>query len=237
VSEPDHLKPFVLPTQPSTVEHHGAADYYIPTDLSSLRPAIIVIHGMLSQAMQPTPRNWPLFQGYGLTSAARGAVGVVVEHGPHTTPDAFQEAASILSDAITVVRADPRVDSERIALWSFSGGGLLLPDYLRDPPPWLRCIAASYPLLGPLPGWPDSPRLNAAAAASGAGSLPILVTRVGLENPAIAATVEAFVAAAPAGLEIIDVPDGHHSFDVRDHTDQSRDAVERAFAWVLARLA
>lgn len=50
-------------------------------------------------------------------------------------------------------------------------------------------------------------------------------------------TVEAFVAAAPAGLETIDVPDGHHSFDVLDHTDQSREAVERAFAWVFAHLA
>ena len=30
----------------------------------------------------------------------------------------------------------------------------------------------------------------------------------------------------------IDVPDGHHSFDCLDHTDQSRAAVERAFGRV-----
>ena len=54
-----------------------------------------------------------------------------------------------------------------LALWFFSGGGLLLADWLRDPPPWLRCIAASYPLLGPLPGWPDDPPSVADGPPSG----------------------------------------------------------------------
>ena len=38
-------------------------------------------------------------------------------------------------------------------------------------------------------------------------------------------------------VEIIDVPDGHHSFDIVDHTEQSRAAVRRAVEWVRKRQA
>jgi hypothetical protein len=39
-----------------------------------------------------------------------------------------------------------------------------------------------------------------------------------------------------ARLKIIDVPDGRHGFDMLDHTDESREAVSRAFDTVLAAL-
>lgn len=66
-----------------------------------------------------------------------------------------------------------------------------------------------------------------------------MLTRVGRERPPLAATVEEFVTAARdrgVRLEIIDVPNGRHSFDVLDHTDESRKAVERAFDAVVAAL-
>ena len=138
------------------------------------------------------------------------------------------------------MRADPRIDAGRIALWFFSGGGLLLADWLRAPPDWLRCVAASYPLLAPLPDWNVDQRFRPAEAVGDAGTLPIVLTRVGRERPPIADTVEAFIAAARASqarLEVIDVPHGQHAFDVLDHTDESRTAVENAFDTVVAHLA
>jgi hypothetical protein len=36
-----------------------------------------------------------------------------------------------------------------------------------------------------------------------------------------------------ARLEIIDVPNGQHAFDILNHTDESRRAVERAIDMVL----
>jgi hypothetical protein len=69
---------------------------------------------------------------------------------------------------------------------------------------------------------------------------PVVLTRVGHERPQIAATLEAFVVAARASgarLEIIDVPDGRHGFDMLDHTDQSRTAVQRALDIVLGTVA
>jgi dienelactone hydrolase len=236
VTKPDFLSPFVLPTPASTVERHGSLDLYLP-DASEPRPAIVVIHGgPVPAELQPTPREWPVFQGYAATAAARGVVGVTVDHGPHRMPDPFGPAAAILADAVEAVRADDRVDADRIALWSFSGGGLLLADWLRDKPSWVRVIGASYPVFGSLPGWPDLPRFTTYEAVKEAGDVPIVLTRVGLENPAIAETVEKFVAVGPAGLQIIDVPDGHHSFDCLDHTEQSRDAVNRAFDLILGHL-
>jgi hypothetical protein len=61
-------------------------------------------------------------------------------------------------------------------------------DWLRAPPPWLRCTAASYPILAPLPGWDVDPRFRPAEVVSGAGASPIVLTRVGHEDPHVAAT-------------------------------------------------
>lgn len=236
MTEPDYLRPFVLPTQKRPHERHGTFDLYAPDD-DAPQPAIVFIHGgPIPEGMKPLPRDWPIFQGYASTAAERGFVGVTVEHGPHLMPDPFGTAERVIADAIEEVRADPRVDADRVALWFFSGGGLLTSAWLRTPPAWLRCLAATYPLLGFLPDWPEDPRFRPAEAVKTAGDLPIVLTRVGLESPEVAATVEAFVATEPAGLTIIDVPDGHHSFDCLDHTDQSRDAVRQAFALVSGQL-
>lgn len=79
-------------------------------------------------------------------------IGATLDHRLHSLAD-FPLAAQDVADAVELLRADPRVDGERIALWFYSGGGLLSADWLSAPPSWLRCLAASYPILAPLPGW------------------------------------------------------------------------------------
>jgi dienelactone hydrolase len=140
--------------------------------------------------------------------------------------------------AIDAVRADPRVDRDRLALWFFSGGGLLSATWLADPPGWLRCIAATYPVLAAIDGREMDPRFRPVQALGLSADLPIVLTRVGRERPGIAATVAEFLAAAGPStrLEIIDVPNGHHGFDMLDHTDESRRAVEHAIDTVLRHL-
>jgi acetyl esterase/lipase len=235
------LQPFVLPIAEARRRREGIIDVYTPLKRERLpRPAIVFVHGgPLPPELQPTPRDWPVFTGYGSFAASRGMVGVTVDHRLHSPAD-YSTAADDVTSAVAQARALDEVDPNRVALWFFSGGGLLSADWLAQPPPWLRCIAASYPLLAPLPGWDVDARFRPVEAVRTAGSVPIVLTRVGREAPEIAATVEAFTASAElcqVAIDVIDVPDGQHSFDILDHTDGSRAAVTEAMTRVTAALA
>jgi hypothetical protein len=90
-----------------------------------------------------------------------------------------------------------------------------------------------------VPGWDVDRRFRPVAAAGAAGGVPVLVTRAGRESPEVAATVGAFIAGVTPQnrhLEVIDVPEGQHSFDMLDHTGDSRTAVSQAMTWVTETL-
>lgn len=234
----EYLNPFVLPVEAVTPHRQGRVDFYLP-EAATPSPAIVFVHGgPIAADLRPTPRDWPVYRGYGSLAAARGVVGVTLDHRLHH-PGGYPLAATDVAEAVRAAREHPRVAADRIAMWFFSGGGLLLADWLRDPPAWLRCAAATYPLLAPLPGRGVDARFRPVDVIARAGTLPVVLTRVGRERRPVACTVEAFVAAARgcgARLDIIDVPHGRHGFDMLDHTDESRNAVERALDSVVARL-
>ncbi|WP_078901683.1 dienelactone hydrolase family protein [Actinacidiphila yeochonensis] len=254
---PAHLRPFLLDVPERPRERVGRVDLYFPDapdglgdldapvrgDLCGVGrpwPAVVLVHGgPVHPDVRPTPRDWPGFVGYGRYVAARGAVAAVLDHRLHGLGD-FARAAEDVAEAVALVRADPCVDADRVAVWCFSGGGLLSADWLAAPPPWLRCVAASYPILAPLPNWAlVEPRFRPAVAVRTAGRLPIVLTRVGLETAEIAATVEEFLTAARrcgAAVEVVDVPLGHHGFETADHTDEAREALDRAVRSVLRHL-
>ncbi|MFC1412307.1 alpha/beta hydrolase [Streptacidiphilus sp. N1-12] len=244
-------RPFLLdvpePSRPRVRD--GLVDLHLPEPAPDSAqgpwPAVLLVHGgPLPSDLVPAPRDWPFFLGYARHLAARGVVGAVVEHRLHGLAD-YPQAADDVAEAVERLRADPRVDPERIALWFFSGAGLLTADWIASPPGWLRCLALSYPILAPLPGWGAvGPRfrpaesLRAAEAADGALP-PLVLTRAGLETPQIAATVQEFVSAAEqakARVEIIDVPHGVHGFETQEPTEEAREAVVRAVRTVLAQL-
>ncbi|MEV0601026.1 alpha/beta fold hydrolase [Streptomyces sp. NPDC050315] len=244
--QPSHLRPFLLDVPERRRERIGRVDLYLPDEVrdgaagEEPRPAVVFVHGgPVPAGARPTPRDWPAFVGYGRYLAGLGAIGVTLDHRLHALTD-YPRAADDLAEAIELVRADPRVDEDRIALWHLSAGGLLTADWLAAPPPWLRCVAASYPVLAPLPSWGLSgSRFRPAEAVRGAGRLPVVLTRVGQESPEIAVTVEEFLTAAAdcgADVEVVDIPNGHHGFETRDHTEEARQAVDRAARSVLAHL-
>ena len=238
---------FLLDAPELRRERVGRVDLHLPDDLpdhladgEQPRPAVVFVHGgPVSPELRPTPRDSETFLGYARQVAALGAVGVTLDHRLHSLAD-YGRAAEDVAEAVELVRADPRVDAERVALWFFSGGGLLSADWLAAPPAWLKCLAATYPILAPLPNWGlAESRFRPAAVVGGAGRLPIVLTRVELEQPGIAATVAEFLAAAEdagAAVEVVDVPLGHHGFETIDHTEPARAAVRRALGSVLAHL-
>jgi acetyl esterase/lipase len=232
----DFLEPFVLPVTIRDAERHGNLDLYPPDEVTRRRPAVLFVHGgPLPADLRPTPREWPVFQSYASLVATRGVLGAVVDHRMHNPAD-FSPAADDVRAAVEAIRADPRVDGDRIALWFFSGGSLLSADYLREPPTWLRCVAYSYPLMAPFPDWPHDPRFLPVEAVTEAGDLPIVLTRVGHDDPGILETVQAFVDAAKTRLDIVEVPRGRHSFDIKDDDDTSRAAIQRAVDLVLSTM-
>ena len=236
---PPYLQPFVLPLAEARRDRDGSLDFYWPdgSDAENL-PAIVFVHGGPVPAdRRPTPRDWPVYVGYGSLAASRGVLGVTVDHRLHSVDD-FPLAAADVAAAVERVRKLAGVDRDRVALWFFSGGGLLAADWLASPPPWLRCLAASYPVLAPPSGELDA-RFRPVEAVQAAGALPIMLTRVGRERAEIAATVEAFLAEAElrqVQVKVIDVPEGQHAFDVLDHTASSRAAVREAMSWVVTTL-
>ncbi|MFC5148199.1 alpha/beta hydrolase [Streptomyces aureoversilis] len=243
--QPGHLRPFLLDVEERPRERVGEMDLYLPDppgaqEADRPRPAVVFVHGgPVAPDGRPTPRDWPAYVGYCRYVASLGAVGVMLDHRLHGLAD-YARAAEDVAAAVERVRADPRVDGDRIALWYFSGGGLLSADPLAEPPPWLQCLAMTYPVLAPLPGWGMvDARFRPVQAVSRAGRLPVVLTRVGLENEAIAATVGEFLSAAEdckADVEVVDVPLGRHGFETVDHTEEARRAVDRAVRSVLGHL-
>src|SRR4051812_23447328 len=117
---PAHLNPFVLPIDIVPAERRGPLDLYLP-EASQPCPAVVFVHGgPIPAALRPTPRDWPAYQAYGSIAAARGVVGVTVDHRLHSPAD-YPLAAADVAAAVETVRADPRVDADRVAIWFFSG--------------------------------------------------------------------------------------------------------------------
>jgi acetyl esterase/lipase len=234
---PDPQPAFVLPTPDVQRTPHEGFELYLPV-AAEQAPAVILVHGVPYTAEgRPVPSAWPIYQGYASQLADLGCVATVVDHSPDGLPDDDRSSAA-LSAAISAVRAHPRVNGNRVGLWFFSGGAPLAATYLQHPPEWLRCVALTYPVLG------DSDLvtirgMHPIEAVAGAGGLPIVMTVVGRELADVAPTQPPFIEAARAAgadLEVVEVPEGHHGFDVLDHTDESRRAVTTALSSVTARL-
>ena len=241
---PRFLRPFVAdhPDLPPPVAVAGNLDLYLP-DGPGPHPVVLLVHGgPIPDDLDVRPRGWPVKHGYAALLRAAGVAAAVVDHRLHVvdgTVTAVTAAADVAA-ASDALRAHPDVDGDRVVYWAFSGGGLLSADWLRARPGWLRAVFLSYPLLAsPAPHLPPADRLAIdprfapidAVAAAGAAAPPIVLTRCGRERPLLAGFVEQFVAAAVAApLEIIDVPDGQHAFDVLDDTDQSRAVLHTAVA-------
>jgi hypothetical protein len=232
--------PFVLGTEREPDERNGNIDLYLPAAEGKSPGVVFVMGGPLpADLWWNKPRDWPVYRGYGGLLSSRGVVAALAQLPLHVYGD-YPAAVTALAEAVEVVRANPRVDSDRIGIWFFCGGGPLLDGWLRNPPPWLRSLAASYPLLGSRPGKDLPPEVRPIEALAAEAALPpFVLTRVGLEEEELAVRVEEFVAAAEkhgVALDIVDVPHGHHGFEFLDYTEESRAAVHQALDLVLKAL-
>ena len=234
---PAPLQPFVLTVAApgnQRVDRVGELDFYRP-DSTARAAAILFVHGGPGPPeLEVPPRDWPVYQGYATAAAQRGLVGVTMDHSLIRGLDQLTAAADDVEAAVGVLRADPQVDPNRVALWFFSGAGLLAGEWLDSRPDWLRCIALTYPRLATPAGVDEL--VSAAEVIGKHKDLPVLLTKVGLERGELARPVAEFVSAGGTALDIIDLPKGRHGFDMLDHTDESRTAVTKALDWTATQL-
>lgn len=104
--------------------------------------------------------------------------------------------------------------------------------WLDQPPPWLSCLALSYPILDDRPDkrLPQGFR-PVEVARQAEPRVPVVLTRVGQEAPEVMGGVQRFVTAAQVSgldLRIVEVPDGVHGFDLAEATLRAQQAVHFA---------
>lgn len=213
-------------------------------------PGVLFIHGgPLPAGMGPPPKDWGVFVSYGELMAASGLVGITFNHRFGNLTDLEQSAADV-RDAVDYVRKEAesfRLDPERLSLWAFSGGGPHLAPYLRERPPYLRCLVAYYTVLDPSVfkqmeslGPLVSGELDEETLAKFSASLqlegqepplpPILVARAGLDHPAINQSIDEFCSKAlETNLEIdlLTHPKGHHGFEILDDLARTHEILGR----------
>jgi acetyl esterase/lipase len=228
-------------------------DVYAPPGLKpgERRPAVVFVHGGPVPPGTPT-KGMGVFVSYGELAGASGFVGITFNHRFYG-PERLTEAAGDVADLLAHVRREAAalgVDPDRMAVWAFSNGGPFLAPLLADRPPWLRAAVAYYALLDVQrvpPGQPDAlgpetRRRFSPVAQLGAGPRPlppILVARAGLDHPFLNEGLDRFVQEAlarNAPLDLLNHPEGRHSFDILDDDARSREIVARTFEFLRGRL-
>jgi acetyl esterase/lipase len=226
-------------------------DVYFPSGPPRPRPAVILVHG------GPNPRtgakNMGIFVSYGELLAASGFVAIAFDH-RFLAPDRLTDAAQDVTDLVAHVRKNAGslgVNPQQLALWAFSGGGPFLALPLRERPAWLRAVVAYYPVLDleQTPSGSDSGtsielRQSFSAIRSlgedARGAPPIFIARAGLDNPWLNGGVDRFVHAAVAKgamLDLLNHPEGRHSFDILDDDARSRQIIRRTLEFLRDHLA
>ena len=221
----------IVPTRLREPVDRGDFDLHLP-EAGSRPPVAVLVHGLFQQPPPVSPRRTPFFRAYAAQLAQRGAAAVVFDH-ELTGGMRYPEAAATLDRVLSAVRDSDEVDGDRVAVWFFSGGGPLAHPLLAAGPAWLRCVALTYPLLPTedVAGWP-----SLTEALHGLADTPLVLTLVEHELPAFVAGQQALLAARPAGLTTIAVPDAQHGFDTGPDTEAGRAAVLAALTAVTGHL-
>ena len=183
----------------------------------AVAPLVILVHGPVRAG--PRPREWPVYRGYGAL-LARAGMAVAVADLDYTDVEALSGPIVQLAEVSRAARNEPGVDGTRGVIWAFSGGARLVGRWIEEAPAWLRGVSLTYPVAPPVER----------------AQIPIVLTRAGLEHPAVQKEVDRLVAVA-ADIQIIDVTNGRHGFDALDHNNESRQAVVAGVAAVTRLLS
>ena len=227
-------------------------DVYRPAGLSASdrRPAVIFIHGGVPEGAPA--KEMGVFVSYGRLMAAQGLVGVTFTHRLGFPTTRLREGAADVGSAVAYVRthaAELNIDPDRLCLAAYSAGGPMLSPYVKDAPPYIRCLVAFYPIL-------DTEGSAAHRASETAETLaawsplrhlalpgrkpPLYLARAGADEiPDLLAGLDRFAAAAVARdypLTLANNPGAPHSFDITAPTPRTHEILEESFAFLRRHL-
>src|SRR5262249_46785723 len=234
-------------------------DFYIPADAKAEQrfPLVILISGGGLEGAPRDFRDAGVYQSYGRILAASGLAAIPYTKRYSRGPAGTTNGAEDTRDLVSYVRehaADLKIDKDRIALWAFSAGGLMLAPFMKEPPAHIRALICFYCVsdLSPdtwagLPGVTPVQVERAIPAFSSANQIqaadrattPIFIGRAGLDSPGLNRTIDRLIheaLAKNAPLEVWNHPTGRHGFDIIDDNPRSREIICRAIDFLHTNL-
>ena len=227
-------------------------DVYTPSDVpdDARLPAVIFIHGgPLRPGLTLPPKEWGVYKSYGALMAASGFVGVTFNH-RFFSLEHLPKSGDDLKNVIRYIcenGAKLHVDPDRLSLWAFSNGGLLLASALLNTPSVLRCVLAFYANLElsvealPTLAAEDIKQFSSIAALEKdfPMNLPIFIARAGQDQPGLNETMDTFIKKALAKnllITAINHPSGRHGFDVLDDDERTHEIIALALEFIKTHL-
>lgn len=235
----------------------GAArmDIYLPAGEAPEEgyAPLLFIHGgpLPPPGERPWPKEWRVFQDYGSLAAQHGLAGVVINH-RYIGYEGLLQARADVQQALNFLAERGSaygLNGEKLAVWAFSGAGMLLTDLLQDGVYAPDCVIAFYPMLD-LTHIPQAvevygeEQLMALSPLSQIDrmpqGLPMFIARAGLDRPGLNRALDTFVKQAlyhNLDLELHNLPRAAHSFDMFDPSDAVQDTIARGFEFVKNELS
>lgn len=220
-------------------------DVYYPSAFQyhSPLPTVIFVHGDAPPEHLRTTKDSGQYVGWGQLTAASGLIAVTFHHRSSEELTRIHDVASDIEDLIQFVRDnahDLQIDANNLGIWVCSAGGPYgLRAAMREKLAYIKCIISYYGFMSLEPMMDaDAPLSKKDLAEFSAvhhlkklpkDIAPLFIARAGLDYPELNGTVDRFIAEALAqniSLILMNHPEGHHGFDMRDDNARSHEIIQ-----------
>jgi acetyl esterase/lipase len=230
------------------------ADVYLAARGGGPAPVVILVHGGVGPEFPVRPKDWGFYTSWGRLLAASGLTAVTFNHRLGYPEPAIDEALSDVDSLAAFVRRQAAgwgADPGRIAIVTYSAGGMLLAPWIRETRPGVRCIVAFYPIIDLRvakhlqqhlrPEQLEAYSAGSHLAKSARTMPPLLLIRAGRDQiPDLLAGVDRFVAealAANAPLTLANLPDAPHGFDNGRADPRTLEVLRQTLAFLTTHLS
>lgn len=195
-------------------------DLYTPKSASGRLPVVIFVNGVGADF-----RPWVQYAGWSKAVTSRGLAGVNYQaHDPKRTMEDSRKDFDALVAHLRANAASLGIDMDNFAVWSCSANSAIGVPISTSDLAGLRSAVIYY---------------GAAEARQFPLDRPVLMARAGLDSAGLNRAIDALVAKAleaNAPWTVVNLPGGHHGFDVADDNEASRLVVGQTLDFLAATL-